>query len=234
MGDTSISCSDKTWNFALGCTNAGAGCDHCYARTMIARNLWGHGSQFDFRPVPEWLDKPLAWKTPQVVFVNSLSDTFHADMPTSILDRAFESMEAANQHIYLLLTKRPSMMARYVNRRYPNGAPKHIWFGASVEDRKALKRVTLLRRVKSKNRFLSVEPMLEDLGQFDLSGIAWVICGGESGTKARPMEAAWAEELLDHCLAQRVMFHFKQWGGRSPKVAGRLLRGREWNDRPGI
>ena len=170
-----------------------------------------------------------------MIFVNSMSDLFHKDIPTSLIDRVFETMERANWHVFQVLTKRSSLMRRYVNRRYGDKlAPKHIWLGVSVEDGARASRIKHLQETNATVRFLSVEPMLGPIGQINLQGIHWVIAGGESGPKARPIEEEWVCDLRNQCRSSRVAFFFKQWGGKTPKAGGRELQGREWNEFPKV
>lgn len=182
---------------------------------------------------PERVQQPLSWRKPLRVFVNSMSDMFHKDVPASFVDQVFDTMEQAHWHQFQLLTKRSSLMRRYINRRYGDaGCPGQIWLGVSVENREKAKRIAHLRDTHAAVRFLSVEPLLGPLGPIDLTGVHWVIVGGESGPGARPMKEAWAIEVRDQCRDQRVPFFFKQWGGIRPKSGGRLLEGREWNEYP--
>ena len=170
-----------------------------------------------------------------MIFVNSMSDLFHKDVPDDFIDRVFDTMEAADHHIYQLLTKRSSLMRNYLRRRYADRAPPpHIWFGASVENAAGRSRIEHLRESPAAVRFLSVEPLIGPVGEVDLHGIHWVIAGGESGPGARPMHIEWAREIRDRCAAQGVPFFFKQWGGIRPKSGGRDLDGREWNEFPGV
>lgn len=181
------------------------------------------------------LREPLSWRSPRRVFVNSMSDLFHKDVPVSFLDSVFETMEAADWHVFQVLTKRSSLMRRYVNQRYPQGmAPKNIWLGVSIEDKRALTRLTHLKQAHATIRFVSFEPLLEDLGDLDLSGIHWAIAGGESGPGARPIQAEWVRSIRDQCRRQQVAFFFKQWGGRTSKSRGNQLDGRRWLQYPEI
>jgi len=169
------------------------------------------------------------------VFVNSMSDLFHKEIPKPFVDRVFETMEAADWHVFQVLTKRSSLMRRYVNARYPNGsAPRHIWLGVSIEDRLSLTRLTHLKQTNAGIRFVSFEPLLEDLSELDLQGIHWAIAGGESGASARPVKPEWIRSIRDQCKSQNVAFFFKQWGGRTPKARGNRLDGRHWLQYPRI
>jgi protein gp37 len=180
------------------------------------------------------LKQPLTWRQPKRIFVNSMSDLFHKGIPKAFVDAAFDTMEAADWHTFQLLTKRSSLMARYLRGRYgSNPAPAHIWFGVSVEDRQNAVRIEHLRATRAAVKFISFEPLLGPIGEVELTGVDWAIVGGESGPNARPMDEAWAVELRDQCVSAGVAFFFKQWGGLRPKSGGRLLRGREWNEYPG-
>jgi protein gp37 len=162
-----------------------------------------------------------------------MSDLFHKDVPRSFIDSVFDTMEAANWHVFQVLTKRSSLMARYLNSRYGGDvAPRHIWLGVSIEDAKNAVRLKHLQTARASVKFVSFEPLLDSVGDIDLTGINWAIVGGESGPRARPMAEEWAIEIRDQCRAANVAFFFKQWGGIRPKSGGRLLRGREWNQYP--
>ncbi len=220
-----------------GCTKVGPGCDNCYAERFSERfrGVPGHPFEHGFDLVlrPERVEQPMSWRKPKRVFVNSMSDLFHKDIPKDFIDQVFTTMERADWHQFQLLTKRSSLMRKYINRRYSDGkCPAHIWLGVSVENREKSKRIEHLRDTQAEVRFLSVEPLLGSLGEVDLTGIHWVIVGGESGPFARPMKEEWAAEVRDLCVAQKVPFFFKQWGGFRPKSGGRLLEGREWNEYP--
>ena len=229
-----IEWTDATWNPVTGCTKIGPGCDNCYAERFAERfrGVLGHPYEhgFDLALRPERLDQPARWRRPRMIFVNSMSDLFHKNVPDTYVDRVFDTMEAAGHHVYQVLTKRSSRLATYVNRRYATTpAPKHIWLGVSVEDQMRSKRIAHLRRSNATIRFLSVEPLLGRIGPVDLFGIDWVIVGGESGPGARPMDVNWAREIRDQCADQGVSFFFKQWGGKTSKAGGRLLDG-EFHD----
>ena len=238
MGDKSaIEWTDATWNPVTGCTKITRGCDNCYAERFAERfrGVPGHPfeSGFDLRLRPERLDQPLAWKRPRRVFVNSMSDLFHKEIPADFVDRVFDTMETADRHVFQVLTKRSALMRAYLRRRYGEGAaPAHIWCGVSVEDHKATARIRHLRTAPAAVRFLSIEPLLGSVGDIDLDGIAWVIVGGESGPRARPMEERWVLDIRDMFERAGVDFFFKQWGGPTPKSGGRLLGGIEHNAMP--
>jgi protein gp37 len=245
MAQTSaIEWTDATWNPVTGCTKVSPGCDHCYAERFSERfrGVPGHPfeSGFDLTLRAERLQQPLSWRRPRMIFVNSMSDLFHKAIPRSFIDSAFTTMEKADWHVYQVLTKRSSLMKRYVNERYAGGhAPAHIWLGVSIENQKALTRLSHLQTANALVRFLSVEPLLEYLGPLDLDHIHWVIVGGESGQSARPMNLNWARGVRDECLRQKIPFFFKQWGAygadgvrRSKHANGRTLDRRTWNELP--
>jgi protein gp37 len=234
---TSIEWTNTTWNPVTGCTRISPGCDHCYAARFSERfrGTPGHPfeSGFDLTLRRERLLQPLGWIRPRMVFVNSMSDLFHKDIPEEFVDQVFDTMEQATRHTFQLLTKRSSRLERYARARYANRpVPRNIWLGVSVEDCQRRSRITHLRRAPAAVRFLSIEPLIGPVGRLDLQGIHWVIVGGESGPGYRPMDAAWATDVRDQCIAQEVRFFFKQWSGLRPKVLGRELDGREWNDFP--
>jgi protein gp37 len=234
---TPIEWTDSTWNPVTGCTKISRGCDNCYAERFSERfrGVSGHPFRngFDLTLRPERTEQPLLWKQPRRIFVNSMSDLFHKDIPSKFIDRVFETMEAAHWHIFQVLTKRSSLMRRYVRQRYGSAAcPEHVWLGASIEDRGKLSRIEHLQDIPAPMRFLSIEPLLGPVGPMPLEGIGWVIVGGESGPKARPMNLQWVREIRDQCVSARIPFFFKQWGGIRPKTGGRLLDGREWNEWP--
>ena len=232
-----IEWTDATWNPVTGCTKVGPGCDNCYAERFAERwrGVEGHPYEqgFDLRLWPSRLAQPGLWKKPRMIFVNSMSDLFHKDIDRSHIDKVFDAMEAADWHVYQILTKRSSLMRNYVRTRYGGGPiPTHIWLGVSVEDAAHKSRIEHLRQINSEARFISFEPLLGPIGEVDLSNIAWAIVGGESGPYARPMQPEWATELRHACEHFDVAFFFKQWGGARPKSGGRLLEGAEWNGFP--
>ena len=234
---TAIEWTDTTWNPVTGCTKISPGCARCYAERFAERfrGVVDHPFErgFDIVIRPERLEQPLSWRTPRMVFVNSMSDLFHKTIPENFVDKVFDTMEAADWHTFQILTKRGSRLARYSRQRYANRAPpRNVWFGVSVEDGRRKGRVAQLREAAATVRFLSVEPLIGALGAIDLSGIHWVIVGGESGPGFRPMDPGWALEVRDQCIAQNVPFFFKQWGGLRPKSNGRWLDGPEWNQFP--
>jgi protein gp37 len=238
MADGSaIEWTDATWNPVTGCTKISRGCDNCYAERFSERfrNVPGHpfSSGFDLTLRPERLEQPIRWRRPRMIFVNSMSDLFHKGIPRAHIDKVFQTMETANWHTFQVLTKRSSLMRDYLRARYGSSrSPAHIWCGVSVEDRQATSRITHLRASPATIRFLSIEPLIGRVGVVNLSGIDWVIAGGESGPGARPLHLEWVREIRDQCLTQGVAFFFKQWGGIRPKSGGRELDGREWSEFP--
>jgi protein gp37 len=239
MSDGStIEWTDATWNPVRGCTKISPGCKHCYAATFAERfrGVAGHPYEqgFDLRLVPEKLSEPLQWKRSRQIFVNSMSDLFHEFVPDDYIDAVSQTMSRANWHVFQVLTKRSARMRDLLQTRLRYFAElSHIWWGVSVEDKKfGLPRIEDLRQSPAKVRFLSIEPLLEDLGDIDLSGISWVIVGGESGPGARQMRSEWVVSVLEQCERARVPFFFKQWGGIRKKSAGRLLNGRTYDEMP--
>ncbi|EDM79509.1 phage Gp37Gp68 [Plesiocystis pacifica SIR-1] len=240
MSDGStIEWTDATWNPVRGCSKISPGCKHCYAETFSERwrGIPGHPYEqgFDLRLVPEKLAEPLSWSKTRKVFVNSMSDLFHSGVSDDYIRLVFETMKAADWHLFQLLTKRADRLQQFTASLPMDFVQEHIWLGVSVEDRKyGLPRIDALRGARAGVRFLSVEPLLEDLGALDLTAIDWVIVGGESGPGARPMEADWVRSIRRQCRAQRVPFFFKQWGGIRKKIAGRKLDGRTYDNFPKV
>ena len=234
---TEIEWMDASWNPVKGCTKIGPGCDHCYAERFAERwrGTKGHPYEqgFDLRLWPSRLGQPAHWRKPRMIFVNSMSDLFHKQIPREHIDAVFDTMETADWHVYQVLTKRSSLMRDYIQDRYKDSAvPSHIWLGVSVEGASCKSRIEHLQQINSNACFISFEPLLGPIGKVDLSGIAWAIVVGESGPGARPMEARWATGLRHACETFDVAFFFKQWGGIRPKSGGRLLEGGEWNGIP--
>lgn len=232
--NSSIEWTEATWNPLTGCTKVSAGCKHCYAERM-AKRLKAMGSPnyangFKLTLQPQMLEAPYKWRKPRKVFVNSMSDLMHPDVPDDYIVRVFNVMNDNLQHRFQLLTKRPERLAGIESlvRWSPN-----IWMGVTVENDRFLDRVDLLRSCGAQVKFLSLEPLLGPLSRIDLDSIDWAIVGGESGPKARPMEEDWALDLRDKCIDASVPFFFKQWGGVQKHRQGRLLEGREWNQIPG-
>jgi protein gp37 len=234
-----IEWTDATWNPLRGCSKISPGCKHCYAETFAERfrGVDGHPYQqgFDLRLVPEKIPEPFLWSGPRTVFVNSMSDLFQPDVPDGYIEDVVRVMVEANWHTYQVLTKRADRLQHMLSTglRFATDQ-QHIWWGVSVENKKyGLPRIEHLRKTPATVRFLSIEPLLEDLGdRLDLSGIDWAIVGGESGHGARPMEQEWVERVRELCRAQNVFFFFKQWGGVHKSKAGRLLNGRTYDEMP--
>jgi protein gp37 len=236
---TQIEWTDSTWNPVTGCTKVTAGCDFCYAERFSERfrGVKGHPFEngFNLTLRPERLEQPLRWQQPRRIFVNSMSDLFHKEVPATFIDAVFDTMEKASWHTYQVLTKRSSLMVRYLRERYRDGlAPRHIWLGVSIEDAKNAVRLNHLKAARASIKFVSFEPLIGPVGPVDLKGIDWVIVGGESGPRSRPIDEAWVLEIRGRCKADKVAFFFKQWGGIRPKSGGRLLKGREWNQYPDV
>lgn len=235
---SAIEWTDATWNPVRGCVKVSPGCKHCYAETFAERfrGVPGHPFEqgFDLRLVPEKLEDPLRWRTPRRIFVNSMSDLFQDEVPTDYIARVGRVMGRANWHVYQVLTKRHERMRSLLSGELAwMGELANVWFGVSVEDRRyGLPRIDALRDTAAAVRFLSVEPLLEDLGAIDLTRIDWVIVGGESGPRARPMREEWVVSIRDQCRSARVPFFFKQWGGVQKSRAGRRLRGRTHDQFP--
>jgi protein gp37 len=230
--DTKIEWTDATWNPVRGCSKVSPGCKHCYAERFAERfrGVPGHPFEqgFDIRLVSEKITEPLRWKTPRKIFVNSMSDLFHESVPDSFILQIAEVMREANWHVFQVLTKRQDRMSRLLSgplRAY--AAERHIWWGVSVENRRhGLPRLRELKKIPIMVRFLSIEPLLEDIGEIDLRGISWVIVGGESGPGARPMKPEWVRSIQAQCNRDHVPFFFKQWGGERKSRLGRTLDGR--------
>jgi len=236
--NSKIEWTDATWNPVRGCTKISPGCKHCYAETFAERfrGVKGHPYEqgFDLRLVPEKLSEPFTWRSPKLVFVNSMSDLFQAGVPDAYTEAVARVMATADWHTYQVLTKRAQRLRNLLNGKLRFAAEKeNIWWGVSVEDRKyGLPRVDHLRQAPAKVRFLSIEPLLEDLGEIDLTAIAWVIVGGESGPGARPMRREWVISIRQQCRIQGVPFFFKQWGGVRKKKNGRSLDDRTYDEYP--
>jgi protein gp37 len=233
-----IEWTDATWNPVRGCTKISPGCNHCYAETFAERfrGVPGHPYEqgFDLRLVPGKLVEPLKWASPKTIFVNSMSDLFHEDVPDTYVEQVAQVMQLADWHTYQVLTKRAERMHDLLMTKLAfAGALAHIWWGVSVENRKhGLPRIEWLRRAPAALRFLSVEPLLENLGDLNLDGIGWVIVGGESGSGARPMDKEWVLRIKEQCEAAAVPFFFKQWGGVRKSRAGRILDGKSYDEMP--
>ncbi len=233
MTRSEIEWTEATWNPVTGCDKVSPGCKHCYAEVM-ARRLQGMGQAnyrngFRVTLQPHMLERPLQWRAPQLVFVNSMSDLFHQAVPFGFIERVFDVMRRASWHTFQVLTKRAERLEELAPLLH---WPSNVWMGVSVEREDYQFRIEHLRRTSARVRFLSLEPLLGPLRRLELSGIDWVIVGGESGPRARPMEQGWVEEILEQCEAVGVPFFFKQWGGRNKKKAGRCLHGRTWDAMP--
>jgi protein gp37 len=229
--NSAIERTDTTWNPVTGCTKISAGCDNCYAERFSERfrGVPGHPFEtgFDLTLRPERLAQPLVWKRPRMIFVNSMSDLFHKAIPRSHIAAVFDTVEKADWHTYQVLTKRSSVLQKFINDRYKEeSAPPHMWFGVSVEHEQATSRIAHLQKPNAGVRFLSIETLIAPVGKLPLDSIHWAIVGGESGPRARPMKPEWAIDIRNQCLAARVPFFFKQWGDvRLKRVEGNL-RGR--------
>lgn len=234
MADRSaIEWTEATWNPVTGCDKVSPGCAHCYAEVFAERfrGVPGHPYEqgFDLRLWPARLDQPLRWRRPRMIFVNSMSDLFHEQIPDRYIARVFAVMAQASQHTFQILTKRPERLAE-LTTELP--WPHNVWMGVSIENRRFVARADLLREVPAVIRFISAEPLLGPLERLNLSGIHWLIAGGESGHRHRRMRPEWVRELRDRCQAEGVAFFFKQWGGRTPKAGGRELDGQTWDELP--
>jgi protein gp37 len=230
---SAIEWTEATWNPVTGCDKVSPGCAHCYAETFAERfrGVSGHpySQGFDLKLWEDRLHLPISWRKPRVIFVNSMSDLFHEGIPESYVQAVFEVMVRANWHQFQILTKRHERLAELAPRL---PWPVNVWMGVSIENRRFVHRADFLRRVPAAVRFISAEPLLGPLEGLDLSGIDWLIAGGESGFRHRAMLPEWVESLRDQCLERGVPFFFKQWGGRYSKAGGRLLSGREWSQMP--
>ncbi|WP_459873285.1 DUF5131 family protein [Endothiovibrio diazotrophicus] len=242
MSTTSkIEWTERTWNPVAGCSKVSPACKYCYAETMARRlqamGTPGYENGFQLTLLPQRLHDPLKRKVPTTYFVNSMSDLFHEKVPFTYIDQVLNVIERGSQHTFQILTKRAERLASYFQTR---SVPPNAWIGVSVEDRAhGVARIKYLQQVDARIRFLSVEPLLEDIGQFNLEGLHWVIVGGESGPKARPMKPEWVDSIRVQCDANNVAFFFKQWGGwgadgvkRAKKHNGRKLHGRTWDETP--
>lgn len=243
---STIEWTDLTWNPVVGCSIESAGCKNCYAMRMAARlQAMGHekyqGLTKRSKRGAVWTDKvhchedsvdiPMLWKKPRRIFVNSMSDLFHPDVPGDFVSRIWEVMGRTPHHHYQILTKRPQRMAALLREIAPVPL-RNVWLGTSVEDRRVVERIDHLRDTPASVRFISFEPLIGDVGRLDLTNIHWAIVGGESGPRSRPMEIEWVESILDQCLEAGTAFFFKQWGGVNKKKAGRILKGRTYDEMP--
>ncbi|HLF45000.1 MAG TPA: phage Gp37/Gp68 family protein [Chitinophagaceae bacterium] len=235
MAQSSIEWTEMTWNPTTGCDKISAGCKYCYAEVM-ARRLQAMGIEkykdgFELRIHEDALHIPYTWNKPKIVFVNSMSDLFHKDVPLSFIQKVFEVMNNTAQHTYQVLTKRAE---RLFELHHHLNWTQNIWMGVSVEDSRVTDRIDFLRKTNAKIKFLSCEPLIGPLMNLNLDGIHWAIVGGESGRKARPMEEWWVWDIRQQCADQGVDFFFKQWGGTNKKKAGRKLGGRTYDEMPEI
>lgn len=235
MSQSSIEWTEMTWNPTTGCTKVSQGCKFCYAEVMSKRlqamGVDKYKDNFEVRIHPSALDVPYTWKKPKIVFVNSMSDLFHEDVPLSFIQDVFYVMKNNPQHVFQILTKRADRLLRIHNDLKWS---HNIWMGVSVEDDKVLNRVSLLSQTSAKVKFLSLEPLIGPLKNIDLDNIDWVIVGGESGRNPRPMKSEWVVEVQEQCEASDVPFFFKQWGGRNKKKNGRILNGKTYDEMPEI
>jgi protein gp37 len=228
-----IEWTDATWNPVTGCTKISPGCKHCYAERMAARlqamGQANYKNGFKVTLQPQMLELPLHWRSPKRIFVNSMSDLFHDDVPDEYIKQVFDVMNRAEWHQYQILTKRPARV-RKMDKKLRWGP--QIWMGVSVENQKYVGRIEDLRKTGAHVKFLSLEPLLGPLSDLNLDGIDWAIVGGESGPGARPIDPDWVTDLRDQCVTARVPFFFKQWGGVQKKKTGRMLEGRTWDEMP--
>lgn len=234
MADGSaIEWTEATWNPVTGCSKVSPGCAHCYAETFAERwrGISGHPYEqgFDLRLWPQRLDQPLRWRRPRTIFVNSMSDLFHEDIPDDFVAAVFDVMVRAEHHIFQILTKRSERLVELASRL---PWPENVWMGVSIENRRFVTRADALRTVPAAVRFISAEPLLGPLDGLVLDGIDWLIAGGESGPRFRVVNAEWLRDLRDRCVEEGVAFFFKQWGGIRPKAGGRELDGRTWDELP--
>jgi protein gp37 len=233
MAQSSIEWTEMTWNPTTGCDKVSAGCKHCYAEVMAKRlqamGVEKYKNAFELKLHEDALNIPYTWKSPKVVFVNSMSDLFHNDVPLSFITKVFDVMNDNPQHVFQVLTKRSSNLLRY-NNDLTWG--HNIWMGVSVENQKVVNRIDDLRNTGARVKFLSCEPLIGPLSNINLTSIDWVIVGGESGRKPRRMKEEWALDILDQCKEAHVKFFFKQWGGTNKKKTGRLLLDQTWDEMP--
>lgn len=235
-GQSAIEWTEHTWNPVTGCTKVSPGCKHCYAEALARRlermGTPGYENGFGVSLMADRLDAPKKRRKPTNWFVNSMSDLFHEEVPFDFIEKIVQTIWDTPQHNYQILTKRPLRMVEFFDSRK---VPANAWLGTSVEDKKyGMPRIPILKRVDAEVRFLSIEPLLENLGKINLHGIHWVIVGGESGPNARPISEDWVLSVRDQCVAAGVPFFFKQWGGHTPKAGGRKLQGHTWDGKPVI
>lgn len=230
-----IEWTDATWNPVTGCSSISEGCANCYARRMAGRlramGVGRYRNGFQVTVHPDLLETPLHWKDPRFIFVNSMSDLFHEDVPLPFISEVFSTIRSAGRHVFQVLTKRADRLAEVAAELE---WPANLWAGVTVESRGYASRIEKLRSVPSPVRFVSFEPLLGPINNIDLTSVDWAIVGGESGPHARPMKADWARSIRDLCLEQDIPFFFKQWGGPRKKARGRILDGRVWDQSPEI
>ena len=242
MKTTKIEWTEATWNPSIGCSKVSAGCKNCYAEIMARRlqamGAVGYENGFEFKTLPERLCQPASVKKPTKFFVNSMSDLFHEKMPFDFLDKIFETIANTPQHHYQILTKREHILQKYFSERV---TPANVWLGVTVENENTKQRIDALKNIKASVRFVSIEPLIGNVGTLNLEGIHWVIVGGESGVSARPMNPDWVINIQKQCAEQKVAFFFKQWGTwgedgvkRNKKMNGSILLGKEWKEEPTI
>ena len=235
MSTSKIEWTESTWNPLTGCTKVSPGCKHCYAERM-AKRLQAMGQEkysngFKLTLHPEVLEDPLKWVKPQMIFVNSMSDLFHKDVPLEFIQAVFDVIRRAHWHTFQVLTKRAERLSELDSFLT---WPDNLWMGVSVENQEYTFRIDYLRQTHAKTKFLSLEPLLGAIPHMNLTGINWVIVGGESGPGARPIQPEWVTDIRDQCLAAKVPFFFKQWGGVNKKKTGRELEGRTWDELPAV
>lgn len=242
MRQSKIEWTEATWNPSVGCSKISTGCKNCYAEVMAKRlkamGTLGYEDGFKFKILPERLNIPFKIKKPTKFFVNSMSDLFHEEMPFDFLDEVFKVISATPLHHYQILTKRANILADYFKER---NVPDNVWLGVTVESPENKERIDILRNIEARIRFISIEPLVADVGVVDFSNIHWVIVGGESGNRARPMDESWVLDIQKQCYEQNVAFFFKQWGTwgadgikRNKKMNGSKLLGKEWKEEPAL
>lgn len=237
MAQSSIEWTEMTWNPTTGCSKISAGCKFCYAEVMSRRlkaiGVEKYKDNFEVRNHEKELQTPYSWKKPRIVFVNSMSDLFHPEVPVEFIQKVFAVMNDNPQHVFQVLTKRGDRL-QYLDSEGLLEWGHNIWMGVSVEDDRVVERIDFLRNTGARVKFLSLEPLIGPLSNLNLKGIDWAIVGGESGRKPRPIKKEWVEEIKDQCLTSKTKFFFKQWGGTNKKKAGRQLDGRTWDEMPPI
>ncbi|WP_020404484.1 DUF5131 family protein [Gracilimonas tropica] len=237
MGKSSIEWTELTWNPVTGCSKVSQGCKFCYAEIMSQRlkamGVDKYKDGFKVRTHPSTLEEPYSWSKSRVVFVNSMSDLFHPEVPLEFIQKVFKVMNDNPQHVFQVLTKRTELLLEYDNANELNWS-ENIWMGTSVEDQRVMERIDILSQTKAKTKFLSCEPLIGPLPEMNLGGIDWVIVGGESGRTPRPMKPEWVLDIKRQCNKANVPFFFKQWGGTNKKKAGRKLEGKTWDDMPSM